>query len=95
MPSVGVLYFGLFNPFQYSPLPLYLPCPVFEQFSIHVLIFSAFTSYVKKRMQANTIFLLSSTEMEMSRLEQRHLCEANNKHLSHWEWGTWEALKRI
>jgi hypothetical protein len=21
MPAVGVLYFGLFNPFEYSPLP--------------------------------------------------------------------------
>jgi hypothetical protein len=27
MPSVGVLYFGLFNSFHYSPLPLYPPPP--------------------------------------------------------------------
>jgi hypothetical protein len=45
MPSVGVLYFGLFNPFEYSPLPLYLPSPVFQKFSVHILITSTFTSY--------------------------------------------------
>jgi hypothetical protein len=44
VPSVGVLYFGLFNPFKYSPLPLYLPPSVFQQFSIHILISFTFTS---------------------------------------------------
>jgi hypothetical protein len=45
MSTVGVLYFGLFNPFHYSPLPLYLPPPIFQQLSIHILISSTFTSY--------------------------------------------------
>jgi hypothetical protein len=39
MPSVVVFYFGLFNPFEYSPLPLYLP-PRFSTVSIHILISS-------------------------------------------------------
>jgi hypothetical protein len=46
MPTVGVLYFGSFNPFHYSPLPLYLPLPIFQQLSIHTLISSTFTCYV-------------------------------------------------
>jgi hypothetical protein len=46
VPSVGVLYFGLFNPLKYSPLPLYLPPPIFQQFLKHILISSTFTSYV-------------------------------------------------
>jgi hypothetical protein len=46
MPTVGILYFGPFSPFHYSPLPLYLPPPIFQQFSIHILISSTFTSYV-------------------------------------------------
>jgi hypothetical protein len=45
MPTVGVLYFGLFNLFKNSPLSLYLPPPVFQQLSIYILISSAFTSY--------------------------------------------------
>jgi hypothetical protein len=47
MPIVGVLYFDLFNPFHYSPLPLYLPTPIFQQISMHILISSTFTSYVR------------------------------------------------
>jgi hypothetical protein len=46
MPTVGTLYFGLFNPFHYSPLPLYLPPPIFQQLSIYILILSTSTSYV-------------------------------------------------
>jgi hypothetical protein len=38
MPTVGVLYFGLFNPFHYSPLPLYLPHPIFQVFNTHPYI---------------------------------------------------------
>jgi hypothetical protein len=37
MPTVGVLYFGLFNSFKYSPLPPYLPPPIFQQLSVHIL----------------------------------------------------------
>jgi hypothetical protein len=44
MPAVGVLYFGPFNPFHYSPLPLYLPSPIFQQLSTHILISSTITS---------------------------------------------------
>jgi hypothetical protein len=43
LPAVGILYFGSVNPFHYSPLPLYLPLPIFQQLSIHSLIFSTFT----------------------------------------------------
>jgi hypothetical protein len=42
VPAVGILYFGPFNPFHYSPLPLYLPPPIFQQLSRHMLISSAF-----------------------------------------------------
>jgi hypothetical protein len=31
IPSVGVPYFGLFTPFHYSPLPLYLSYPHFSR----------------------------------------------------------------
>jgi hypothetical protein len=44
MPIVTVLYFGLFNPFEYAPLPLYLLTPVFQCLSIHILISFTFTS---------------------------------------------------
>jgi hypothetical protein len=43
MPTVGKLYFGSFNPLHYSPLLLYLPLPIFQHHSIHILIFSTFT----------------------------------------------------
>jgi hypothetical protein len=43
--TLDVLYFGRFSPFKYSPLPLYLPHPVYQQFSIYNLISSNFTSY--------------------------------------------------
>jgi hypothetical protein len=34
--AVGILYCGLFNPFHYSSLPLYLPSPTFQQLSVHI-----------------------------------------------------------
>jgi hypothetical protein len=34
---MGILFFGPFNPFHYSPLPLYLPSPSFKQLSLHIL----------------------------------------------------------
>jgi hypothetical protein len=37
MHTVGVLNFGLFNPFKYSPLHLY-PILIFQQFSLHIRI---------------------------------------------------------
>jgi hypothetical protein len=44
MPTVSIHYFGLFNPFHYSLLLLYLlPPPIFQQFSTHVLISYTFT----------------------------------------------------
>jgi hypothetical protein len=39
-PAVSVLYFGAFNPFHYSPLPL-PPHPIIQQLS--VLIVKSFT----------------------------------------------------
>jgi hypothetical protein len=50
MPSVDVLYFGLFNPLQFSPLPIYLPSLIFQQLSMHILISSTFTSCEDKGM---------------------------------------------
>jgi hypothetical protein len=39
MPTVGVLYFGLFNPFHNSPPPLYPPRPHFSTaFNTHPCI---------------------------------------------------------
>jgi hypothetical protein len=43
IPTVGILYFDSFNPFHYSPLPLYLLPLHFEQLSIYILRFSTFT----------------------------------------------------
>jgi hypothetical protein len=40
MPTVGVLYFDLLNPLEYSPLPLYFPPPHFSTvFHAHPYIF--------------------------------------------------------
>jgi hypothetical protein len=41
-PAVGALYFGPFNPFHCSPLPLYLPPSIFQQLSVHILMCSTF-----------------------------------------------------
>jgi hypothetical protein len=38
MPIVGVFYFALFNPFDYSPLPLYLPPPFSTVFNTYPYI---------------------------------------------------------
>jgi hypothetical protein len=46
LPIVSVLHFGPFDPFYFSPLTLYLPTPILQQLSIHILISSTFTSYV-------------------------------------------------
>jgi hypothetical protein len=35
MPTVSILYFGPFNPFHYSPLPLYLPYHFSTAFKTH------------------------------------------------------------
>jgi hypothetical protein len=43
MPTVGMLYLGMFGPFHYSPLPLYLPAPIFQQLSVHILTSSTIT----------------------------------------------------
>jgi hypothetical protein len=42
MPSVGVLYFGPFNPFHCPPSP-FTSHPSFQQLSVHTLISSTFT----------------------------------------------------
>jgi hypothetical protein len=54
MTTVGELYFGLFNPFKYVPLPLYLPL-----FSVHILMSSTFTSlwYAILLMLYHSLFL--------------------------------------
>jgi hypothetical protein len=46
MPTMDVLYFGLFSHFDCSPLPLYFPPPIFQLLSMHILIAFTFTSYV-------------------------------------------------
>jgi hypothetical protein len=46
MPTMGVLYFGSFNPYHYSILHLYLLSPIFQQFSLYILISSTFTCHV-------------------------------------------------
>jgi hypothetical protein len=41
IPAVSIFYFGLFNPFHYSPLPLYLPPPFVSSFqytSLYLLL---------------------------------------------------------
>jgi hypothetical protein len=45
MSTVGILYFGPFNSFNYSVTPL-PPPPIIQHFSIHILISSTFTSYI-------------------------------------------------
>jgi hypothetical protein len=42
IPTVGILYFAPLNPFQYSPLPLHFPHPIFQQLSVHILISAIF-----------------------------------------------------
>jgi hypothetical protein len=41
--TVSVLYFGSLNPLLYSPLPRYLPPPIFQKLSIHILISATIT----------------------------------------------------
>jgi hypothetical protein len=55
----GLLYFGLFNPFNYFPLPLYHLHPIFQQFSIHTLISSTFYTlwYAVLLMLYHSLFL--------------------------------------
>jgi hypothetical protein len=61
MPTVGILCFGLFNPFHYSPLPLYFPPPIFQQLSEHTLISFTFPSCVLQYYWCSIIlFFLSS-----------------------------------
>jgi hypothetical protein len=43
IPTLRVLYTGLFDPSHYSSLPLYLPPPIFQQLSIHILTSSTCT----------------------------------------------------
>jgi hypothetical protein len=38
MPTVCTLYFGPFNPFHNSSLPLLFPPPIFQQLSMYILI---------------------------------------------------------
>jgi hypothetical protein len=57
MPTVGILYFGLFNPFHYSPLPFYLPPPIFQQLSVHILVSSTFTDFTILLMLCHSLFL--------------------------------------
>jgi hypothetical protein len=46
IPTVSILYFGPFNPFHYTLLPLYFPRPIFQQCSVHILISSTFTGVI-------------------------------------------------
>jgi hypothetical protein len=43
IPTVSILYFGVFSPFLCSPSPFYLPSPIFQQLSMYILISSNFT----------------------------------------------------
>jgi hypothetical protein len=76
-PSVGILYFGPFNPFHYSPLPLYLPPPIFLQFSIYILISSTFTDLmfysITDALSFSFPFLLSPSSIEQFRYYKRVL----------------------
>jgi hypothetical protein len=68
MPTVVVLYFGLFGPFEYSPLPLYLPPSVFQQFSVHILISSTFTPYVMRYYWCSIILFAFPSFSEFHRV---------------------------
>jgi hypothetical protein len=58
LPALSLLYFGPFNHFHCSPLPLY-PLPShFQQLSVHILTSSTFTSYVLQYCWCS-IFLFS------------------------------------
>jgi hypothetical protein len=46
IPAMSILYFDPFKPFHCSPLPFQLPSLTFQQFSIHILISSIFTSAI-------------------------------------------------
>jgi hypothetical protein len=46
IPAESILNFGPFNPFHYSPLCLYLPAPIFQQLSRHVLFLYFHRCYV-------------------------------------------------
>jgi hypothetical protein len=46
MPTLGIHYFGPFNPFHYSPLPLYFPPRFSTAFSTHPYILCLHRSYV-------------------------------------------------
>jgi hypothetical protein len=59
MPSVGVLYFGLFNPFECSPLPLYLPPHFSTAFSTHAYILYLHISWYAVLMMLYHSLLLS------------------------------------
>jgi hypothetical protein len=42
IPTVSILYFGLFNPFHYCLLPFTSHPHIFQQLSVHILISSTF-----------------------------------------------------
>jgi hypothetical protein len=68
MPIVSILYFALFNSFYYSPLPLYLPPPLFWQLSMHILTSSTFTELlfyiITDALSFSFPFLLSPSSIE-------------------------------
>jgi hypothetical protein len=68
IPVVSLLYLGPFNPFPYSPLPLYLPPPpFFQQLSIHIFISSTFTDVIQ--LMLLTSFYNGSNSKQLLTLE--------------------------
>jgi hypothetical protein len=62
IPTVGILYFCSFNSFHYSPLPRYLPLPIFNSFqyiSLYNLIYSTFTDVMFYDITVSIILFLS------------------------------------
>jgi hypothetical protein len=55
IPAVRLLFFGPFHSVHYSPSPLYLPHPIFQQLSVHILMSSTFTSYGMRYYWCSTV----------------------------------------
>jgi hypothetical protein len=46
VPTVSILYFGPFNPFHWSLLPLYLPLPIIQHLPIHIIVSSTWKDVI-------------------------------------------------
>jgi hypothetical protein len=68
IPTVSILYFGLFSRFHCSPLTLYLSTPIFQQLSIYIHVSSTFTSYILWFYWCSIIFFSFSSFLEFHRV---------------------------